>query len=140
MESVLIRFRPVVWLSVAFLAGCGSEYGATVTGKVTLDGNPVSPGWVTFARVDAQVTPAMSDLDADGSYSLTTAHKLGAVPGSYRVAVQSFKTPEGLAPGERSFDSPEPLVPVKYLAIETSGLEYEIKAGANTIDIPLTSE
>jgi hypothetical protein len=43
-------------------------------------------------------------------------------------------------PGERAPANLPPLVPKKYLDIETSGLRFTVKPGSNTIDIALTSD
>ena len=129
----------VVCLFLLGQVGCGNKYGATVAGKVTLDGEPVPTGRVTFARIGSTETPAMSDIASDGAFSLTTNSETGAVPGEYRVAIQAFKPIEGLAPGERSFESPVPLVPQQYLSVETSGLTHTVKPGSNRIDLKLTS-
>lgn len=121
------------------LTGCGNEFGATVSGVVTLDGEPVSPGLVTFAPKDAGVVPAVSDLSSSGGYSLSTNKKTGVAPGVYQVSVQAFKPPD-VPPGQRSFKPSEPLVPEKYMQVATSGLEYEVTRGTNRIDIALTSQ
>ncbi|MGL4513039.1 MAG: hypothetical protein ACRCT8_08090 [Lacipirellulaceae bacterium] len=138
-DRIVIRVALLACAVVlASVGGCGSEFGATVTGKVTLDGAAVTPGLVTFASDRAGEAPAASDLASDGSYSLRTNGKPGAAPGTYRIAVQAFKSPEGLKPGERSMKPSEPLVPKKYLQIDTSGLEYAVERGSNVIDIALT--
>ena len=121
------------------LIGCGSEFGATVTGVVKLDGKPITPGFVTFAPADSTAVPAGSDLDSSGRYELKTNKKTGLAPGKYRVSIQAFRPPT-VPEGQRSFEPSEPLVPEKYLQVTTSGLEYTVEPGNNTIDIELFSE
>lgn len=134
----LVAFLPAL---VALLSiGCsGSEFGATVSGKVTLDGNPVVQGVVTFAPDDPKGPSAVGNLKSNGDYYLKTKKTLGIIPGKYRVAVQAYERPEGLAPGERVYGRVKPLVPKKYLNVVSTDLEFEVQPGSNTIDIPLTS-
>ena len=127
------------FLVISCVSGCGSEFGATATGVVSLDGKPVNPGFVTFAPEDATAVPAVSDLDSNGHFELTTKKKPGLAPGTYRVAVQAFRPPNVPA-GQRTMKPSEPLVPVKYLQVTTSGLEYTVERGSNTIDIQLVSD
>jgi hypothetical protein len=90
------------------------EPTATVTGKVSIDGKPVTEGEVALvATGDGGVTKAK--IAADGTYSF--AGKL--VPGKYAVTV----TGAG--------------VPAKYKSAETSGLVLELTGGAQTHDIEL---
>ena len=90
------------------LAGCGSDFGATASGVVSLDGQPVTPGQVTFALKDANTVPAISQLNNAGRYELVTQKKVGLKPGKYRVAVQAFQPPD-LAEGTRTFEPSKPL-------------------------------
>lgn len=136
--------RQAAWVGTAIivitsLAGCGSEFGATVSGVVTLDGETITPGFVTFVPEDLTAVPAVSDLDSGGSYKLSTNKKAGLVPGIYRVSVQAFEPPVG-PPGQRIYTPSKPLVPKKYLQVNTSGLEYTVEPGSNKIDILLLSK
>lgn len=126
--------------SLVASTGCGNKYGATANGYVTLDGEPVRDGRLTFARPGSNDIPAIGAIGDDGGYSLTTNAEAGVVPGEYRVSVQSFKPIEGLEPGERSFETPEPMVPRRYLNVKTSGLTYTVEPGSNRIDIKLTTD
>ena len=144
MRTLPSRHRPTWCVLSAFLvttclAGCGSEFGATVSGVVTLDGNPVTPGFVTFVPGEAGTVPATSDLDSSGGFELSTQKKVGLAPGTYRVSVQAFRPPD-VPEGQRTMKPSEPLVPVKYLQVTTSGLEYTVEPGPNEIAIELTSK
>lgn len=132
-------FATITLVAVTSLVGCGNEFGATASGVVTLDGQPVTPGLVTFAPADPAALPAVSDLDADGGFELTTQKKPGLTPGTYRVSVQAFEPPD-VPKGQRSFEPSKPLVPEKYLQTTTSGLEYTIESGSNTINVELVSD
>lgn len=127
------------YLALCCLLGCGSEFGATVDGVVTLDGNPISPGLITFAPEEPGIAPAVSDLDPKGRFELTTNKKPGVKPGKYRVAIQAFRPPD-VPEGQRTMKPSERLVPDKYFDINTSGLEFTVEPGNNTIPVELSSK
>lgn len=123
---------------LVMLVGCNrSSQESQVSGRVTLDGNRIGPGTVVFAPLDGG-KPATGSIEKDGSYKLKTSRELGLAAGTYKVAVSIRKLPENV---ERS-DQPPPgklLIPDKYEQSTTSGLEYEVASGRNSIDIDLTS-
>lgn len=124
----------------ATLAGCsGNELGAEVSGKVTLDGMPVGPGTVIFLPVGAQANPPQGTVQVDGSYFMKTNQTVGLAPGTYKVAVAIYDPPD-LQPGERATTPSKLISPEKYSTHATSGLEYDVTSGSNTIDIELTSK
>ncbi|QEG36433.1 hypothetical protein [Bythopirellula goksoeyrii] len=148
MQTYLVSYPPSsnsAWLCtaatffIASLAGCGSEYGSTAIGVVTLDGNPITPGLVTFVPEDPTAVPSVSNLDSNGGYELKTNKLPGLSPGKYRASVQAFRPPD-VPEGQRSFEPSEPLVPEKYLQVTTSGLEYNVELGSNTINIELITD
>lgn len=134
-SSAIVRLAAAGLLTCA--VGCGSDLGATVSGKVTIDGEPVTPGLVTFAPVDGAHEPSTGTLGSGGEYRLSTKQQFGVAPGTYAVAVQAFEPPDVPA-GQRSFTPSKPLVPEKYLQTTTSGLQYRVASGSNTINIELT--
>lgn len=81
------------------LAGCGSDRKAVapVEGVVTLDGKPVTSGYVSFDPIDeaGDAFPGKSGVGAigkDGRYQLSTYEQGdGAIVGRHRVSV----TPAG---------------------------------------------
>ncbi len=132
---------PVVLVStvtVTTLVGCSrSDLGSEVSGQVTLDGKPIGPGVVVFAPADGKSNPATGAIGLDGWYSMKTSRAVGLKPGKYSLSVSAREVPAHLEPGER----PPPgrlLTPEKYESTTTSGLEFEVTSGNNTIDIPLT--
>jgi hypothetical protein len=94
---------------VGFLAwgviGCGGEgKPIKVKGTVTLDGQPLPNGMVTFIPVEKDGRHATGMTGADGSFQLTTlSADDGAFPGQYKVAVQYHEP----APEVHSTPSPE---------------------------------
>jgi hypothetical protein len=124
---------PLCWLLL--LAGCGSSHDASITGHVTLDGSPLTSGTVTFHPA-AGGAIAYGQIDSQGNYAVKTGRESGLTPGSYVVTVVATGEPsKGMdeSPGEL-------LTPARYGSVEESDLKFEVKAGENTIDIPLTSQ
>jgi hypothetical protein len=121
------------------LAGCGSELGAEASGVVTFNGKPVGPGMVAFVPVDGSSNPADGAIQIDGTFFLKTNRVVGLEPGKYRASVTVLDQPE-VKPGERSYEAPRQVTPQKYADPATSGLEFDVKPGSNTIDLPLVSD
>lgn len=138
----------------AAAAGCGPGYPETaeVHGEVTYAGKPVPEGRILFWPAEGR--PAMADLAADGSYSLTTFFSRdGALPGEHRVTIKATRVHFGGAgPGAPAAPGPEAppqgagtpvvewLVPPVYERPETSPLRATVKPGENVIDFHLTAD
>jgi hypothetical protein len=130
------RYIPILLcLSLALLgAGCGdkSGVGATVpvAGKVTVGGQPLAKGSVSFkpdtAKGNTSKFEPSSDIDASGGYSLLTNGKPGAPAGWYKVTVVAEEAVDSTNP-----KPPKSLVSVKYKDPETTPLSVEVKAGAS---------
>jgi hypothetical protein len=131
-----MRKSLIAGVLVAFLVGCGGGAPqAEVAGTVTLDDKPVGPGWIEFASRELK-TAASGTINADGSYTLSVNPKSGLPAGKYQVALSVREVPANVNPGDR----PPPgksLIPEKYEGTE-SGLEFDVTAGANVIDVKLT--
>jgi hypothetical protein len=123
-------------LPLLFLAGCGSNLESTVSGSVTLDGKKIGPGVVNFSPAAGDQNPAVGTIMPDGSYTLKSSRTAGLAAGKYRVAVTVFAQQSG----ERTGEAPKLVTPEKYNTIETSGLEYDVVPGSNTIDLELVSK
>jgi hypothetical protein len=129
------------WMAVlaATLLGCGGGAESEVSGTVTLDGVTVGPGTVVFAPIDGTSNPADGAIQTDGSYFLKTSREVGLKAGRYRVGVTVLDQPD-VQPGERSMVEATYVTPQKYADPSTSGLEYDVEPGENTIDIKLSSQ
>lgn len=118
--------------------GCGSKSdGNSVSGKVTLNGVPVS-GVVVFVTADQKKIEAPTN--PDGTYQI-----INPPLGSVKVTVKPMPAVTGTnAPPPK--DAPSMGAgagakgvspPAKYASDATTDLTYEVKAGKNTYDIPL---
>lgn len=137
------KISNLVGLSIFVVAsvtlGCGGGSESYVSGKVTLDGNPVGPGRVTFISNSQDKTPSFGGLDTNGNYKLYTDKKLGLPAGEYLASVVALEVPD-TDPNERQMTPSKSLIPAKYNSSKTSLLSYEVKKGSNRIDIQLTSD
>ncbi|MBR9802873.1 MAG: carboxypeptidase-like regulatory domain-containing protein [Rubinisphaera brasiliensis] len=121
-------------LALSCVTGCGGGDGpelATVSGTVTLNGQPLHGAVVTFLPKSGG-RPAMANTDEDGHFKLNySSTEMGGVVGSntVRVSKQEAK-PDGSGQQE--------LIPEKYN--EQSSLEYEVKPGRNDFEISLESK
>lgn len=131
--------------------GCGGSEQldvAKVSGTVTCEGKPVTQGAIAFTPVtsgDRSVPgkPALSKINSDGSFQLTTYEQHdGAVVGKHKVSVTFPGQELGGLPGESFGDDSPPVKRVKGLpscANFPRVIEIEVKAGEeNTFNIELS--
>lgn len=109
------------------LTGCSNRFPtAEVSGKVTLDGKPLSGATVMF--VPERGVAAAGTLQPDGTFRLISGRPgNGAVIGSHKVAVMPA-------------DPLKAHFPAKYQNAETSGFSVEVKAGKNSFEFDLPSD
>jgi hypothetical protein len=116
-----------------FILGCGGGAEvetATVSGKVTMDGQPVYPAKVTFSPIGTQGVeisgrPATANTDVDGSYTIATV-----VVGANAVGVTLTPTD----PDDEEAEDNEMNIP---MAGKPSQDSYNVVSGSNQIDITL---
>lgn len=117
--------------------GCGGSGLIRVTGKVTLDGQPLTgaSGTVRFVPVGSGPGGAGS-LKADGTYEAMTGTQPGLQPGEYEVAVNAIEPiPTDLGTTEAV---PKSLIPEKYNDPKKSGIKIKVDGSSNSLDIPLS--
>jgi len=118
-------------LFVCSFMGCSaSPYEgrtAKVSGKVSLDGSPISVGNVLFMMEDGHA--ASCPIGADGFFATECR------PGKYKVAVSPPELIDPLSSG--GGNAARVAIPNRFQDLGTSGLSVELKAGDNTYDIPL---
>jgi hypothetical protein len=136
-------------------AGCGSK--GTVSGKVTVNDQPVRRGTVTFIA-SASTWASAVPIGEDGSYTIVNAPsgpvkitvasaepnpRLGGKFKDRKGPAQEEGNTEDMPPSVRNRFNPGaagpagPSVPKKYNDRETSGLTYEVKPGKQEHDIQL---
>ena len=125
-------------LSLLAFAGCGGYDErklpkAPVTGKVTY-ADKFPGGEVVFMHDSGEMT--VLKFGADGAYS-------GDVPtGHNKIAVMSKTSSFESSPADkgRTMEMFTYNIPQKYADFATSKLEYDVKDGGNTFDIPLAKQ
>jgi hypothetical protein len=116
-------------LSVLLISGCSESAKpyktASVSGVITLDGQPLAAAHVTFLPVHnsgggSQSGPeASADTDAGGRYSLKTAFgDTGASVGKNRVMITTRKTELDPSNPDRSREIAKERVPGRYFTDE----------------------
>lgn len=122
----------------AVFLGCGGGSGAdsvTVTGNVTLDGQPLSEGDIIF-RADGGKGRGYAGKIKDGSYEVKCA------PGNHRVEIRAMRSESGkkaktLASGEEGM-ALEQYIPAKYN--DKSTLTADVSDSKTEFDFPLKSK
>ena len=136
----------VLLLGAALAAGCGgsSVKLVPVSGKVTVGGQPVTSGQVSFlpategegvhAKAAAGSAPASGQIEANGEYKLFTNGKEGAPPGKYKVIVTPSMVPTG---GTKAPTTP---YNAKFSDAKLTNLTKEVVSGApaGAYDLALT--
>jgi hypothetical protein len=139
-----VAFLGAVCLCAA-LSGCGPESGeqlVPVAGRVTLNGQPLTTGTVSFrpdsARDNASLHHPTGAIDEQGNYSLSVVRKKGAPLGWYKVLVFADANVQQGAAAHPLM--PRWLVPAKYLSEKTTPLSIEVVASPreNAYDLPLS--
>ncbi len=146
----LMSALATILLAFGLTAGCGESLPTTaaVHGKVTVGGQPVTSGQITF--LPAEGRPATATINPDGTYRLTTFRTNdGAVLGKHKVTIQATRItgveqPKSFEEEMRNVGKASPgnaaiqwLVPEKYSRLETSPLKAEVKPGPNVCDFEL---
>ena len=114
---------------IVLVAGCVDEQDyVKVTGKVTIDGEPLTQGIVRFYPEGGRQSGG--ELDSNGAFSLSTYEEGdGAAPGSYLIAVVAR---EPLSGNRFRWFTPR-----HYANPATSGLREQID-GPTEVEINLT--
>ncbi len=115
----------IVMVSTLGCGGSGQPPLGRVTGKVTIDGEPLAGVIVVFQPEEGR--PAVATTEKDGTYELIyVAGVKGCKAGPNRV---SFAAPTG--------GSPSHAIPAKYQG--KTDLDREVVEGNNTFDFELES-
>jgi hypothetical protein len=131
------RFLPALSLAIccATLGGCSAKSNrGTVTGNVTLDGQPLKSGLIRFEPADGK-TPTADALITDGKFSASVP------PGDKKISISATKVVGTKrvyeTPDSPTVDVTQELLPAKYNV--KSELTLSVKAGSQEKDFALTS-
>ena len=127
----------MLWaLALLVPLGCsGTDGRVSVSGKVTLDGNPLEDGSISFRPAPGTSANSSGGRITAGSYELPA--ESGLKPGKYLVSVVAFrKTGKMVEDPQMGMVAEREKVKFK----EAGSLDATIEeGGANTFDFPLTT-
>ena len=141
----------IYWLMLGVLvAGCGGNSGperATVSGKVTFDGEPVHQGSIAFIPTGQTTGPTAGAVIEKGEYRTLAGG--GPVLGSHRVEITAYRTGQrkeipgagGATTGPSGASvvaETDMYIPEQYNKVST--LTIDIKSGRNQRDFDLKSK
>lgn len=124
------------------LAGCGSSKEGTpvkVSGKVTMNGEPVANAKLTFHSVEGGLPPdkrtVMGSTDKDGRYTLPTVYV-----GSYKVAVEKPGSPDSASQDKAKTSAIPDLGPYVKYQLGNTPLNAAVAKGQTTFDFDLKKD
>jgi len=129
---------------VSQILGCGSsgpELGS-VTGVITLDGQPLPKVGVVFRPAGSGASPAYGGTNREGKYTLLFSRDTaGAMPGEYEVDLEVTKyTKSEIEQMKAEGNEPPPPVTIPKKYRQPGTLKATVKSGVNTIDFALESK
>ena len=134
------KLRLVLTLLAAVAAtapGCGNRQAAQVSGRVTLNDEPLTTGTVTFHPADGQGAVAVGAIDEHGHFQISTGTDAGLAPGAYVVTVVAS---ESFQPADPSAEVQyRDLTPARYANTSESDLKVDVRAGPNDVPLALRS-
>lgn len=133
----LLALVSLIVVSLFSMTGCENTGGKLgVSGSVSLKGEPLNKGTITFLLPEA-ATPTAEALIEDGKYSIPAVN--GLLPGKYRVRISAIEefpiTPEEYAAGKQPPPNRE-RIPAKYNTESQEIVEVEAK-GKNQFDFTI---
>jgi hypothetical protein len=136
MKTTGALYFSLCWVLIGFSLGCSTEVKhGTVSGTVTLDGQPLKSGTIRFDSADGRTAAADASI-ADGKFNLTLP------PGDKHVSITSPKVIGKKkmydTPDSPVYDVTEELLPKRYNAQST--LTMTVAAGAQEKEFSLTSK
>lgn len=150
-RPLMAFFLIVLCVTVPCLAGCGKKR-ATVKGKVTFMGKPVTAGNVSFVGEGERV--GSGNIHSDGTYTVKNA-PVGETTVTVQtpprprgpMAMNKAKRPAGVPAMPKEMLPPDyeenknvpsgPPVPEKYNKVDSSTIKYTVKPGVQEYDIDL---
>jgi len=132
-----MRSRLTLAAALILAAGCSKDVGpkvVQVSGRVTLDGQPLAKARVEFQPIGSTDNPnpgagSFGITDADGRYTLTlmaSPPRPGAVVATHRVVIRA-KPPAGATDEASTGKAPGEPVPAKYNT--DSALKFPVPSG-----------
>lgn len=137
LSLTIIRASFII-LALFPLAGCSGRpknVARSVTGKVTVGGQPLAGARIVFTPKDEGGSPSMGKTDEQGNYKLSWSRGIdGAQVGENTVTISTF------VQGPPSANPPKPEVPEKVpFKYRENPPTADVKRGSNVINFDLES-
>ncbi|MCI0748816.1 MAG: hypothetical protein L0Y58_25700 [Verrucomicrobia subdivision 3 bacterium] len=133
---------PAVAMLMAMIAGCGpTSDRLPISGRITLDGEPLDSGSIRFTSLEGQELLASGALIQNGQYQIP--QEKGLRPGTYRVEMSSpdTKAPPVIvraAPGDMGIPAAPERIPPAYNADSQQTVEVTTD-GDNRFDFDIVN-
>lgn len=168
-HSFCISLSVVIALLVLCVAGCGPAGSASLSGKVTFDGQPIAEGNIRLFAEQGTASQGGASAIANGSYEIPK--RAGLIAGKYSVVITATRAAteaeakamaaaddesgdkeevsqkeeggEGDEPAAKTAPAQPAVRKVQYIPKQynqTTTLTAELTAGANTLDFDLKSK
>ena len=128
----------LVLAALLAVPGCGGKKTATVSGKVTYQGQPVPLGAIYFNGPDGQLS--MGILQNDGSFTATDV-ALGEVKATVQARDPGIYAQQIRGPGNAVAAKTSPAafvaVPAKYAETSTTDLTFTITGDTKDLEVKL---
>jgi hypothetical protein len=143
-----MRVRLLLGCTIVLALGCGSGKFVPVSGRVTLNGNPVANAHVNFQPIHEKGVNdpgpgSNGQTNANGEFTLTTTTgDTGAVVGKHRVIISigSGKSADDDSAPRHSGQPAGVKIPSRYGPKGKDALTFEVPAGGtNSANFPLKS-
>ena len=129
-----------VWIAICTLliaiVGCGRSDRAEVNGRVTLDGQAVENGAISFFPTGNAAGPSAWGVVKAGNYAIAAKH--GPAPGANRVEVHWAHKTGRKTSYDPKMDEYREAVPKCYNRDST--LQADLKPGKNEVNFDLKSK
>jgi hypothetical protein len=84
-----IAFGIVFAAIIAAMSGCGTSSRAAIKGTVSVNGQPLESGDISFSPVSSHGGPTAGAAIARGGYNIPAEQ--GLLPGDYKVQIHAFR-------------------------------------------------
>jgi hypothetical protein len=126
---------------VCFVAiGCSSPKETSITGSVTLDGQPLPSATVNFHPKDKLAdTAATARTDQEGKFTLRRKAKAPLAPGNYVVTVQKLVDKKGNVPNDEDYGQLQAAgqlvnkLPARYSDVGARNLTVKVEADTKSL-------
>ncbi len=131
MILIIIR-KFILSVFLVCLLGCGSEKASSIKGTITLDGNPLLLGNLTFVPIMPETNKKASSAVINGTYSIENYE--GFNPGTYWVEINWAKATGKKVP------SADPGILMEQTIQGAISQEVKVEKGTNVKDFKLNSK